>query len=65
MQRASVLAEPAERARAWAAVDGEITRLAAASPYLWPRWANLRSENVVGTIDQSTATWSLAHTRLR
>ncbi len=65
MQRASVLAEPAERARAWAAVDAEITRLAAAIPYLWPRWANLRSENVVGTIDQSTATWSLAHTRLR
>jgi peptide/nickel transport system substrate-binding protein len=65
MQDASVLAEPGERARAWAAVDGEITRLAAAIPYLWPRWANLRSANVVGTIDKSNATWSLAYTRLK
>ena len=46
-------------------IDEEITRLAPAIPWLWPRQANIRSENVVGTIDEDNAVWSLAHTRLR
>lgn len=54
-----------ERAKAWAEIDTEITRLAAAIPWLWVKRANIRSENVVGTIDEDSATWSLAHTRLR
>ena len=65
MDRASLLTEPAERARAWAEIDAEITALAPAIPYLWPEQANLRSENVTGEIDQDTAVWSLPHMRLR
>ena len=55
----------AERAQAWADIDEGITRLAPAIPWIWPKQANIRSENVVGTIDEATALWSLAHTRLR
>jgi peptide/nickel transport system substrate-binding protein len=65
MRRAALLTDPRERARAWAEIDDRITALAPGIPYLWPRQANLRSENVVGTIDEDNGVWSLAHTRLR
>jgi peptide/nickel transport system substrate-binding protein len=65
MQRATLVTDPAERAQAWADIDEGITRLAPAIPWIWVKQANLRSENVVGTIDAATALWSLAHTRIR
>ena len=65
LHRATLLTDPAQRAHAWADIDEQITRLAPAIPYLWARQANIRSENVVGTIDADNAVWSLAHTRLR
>jgi peptide/nickel transport system substrate-binding protein len=65
MDQAALLTDPAERARAWADIDDRITELAPAVPWLWPKQANIRSENVVGTIDEDTAVWSLAHTRIR
>jgi peptide/nickel transport system substrate-binding protein len=65
MRKAALLTAPRERAREWADIDGRITALAPAIPWLWPRQANIRSENVVGTIDEDAGVWSLAHTRLR
>lgn len=65
MHHATLLTEPAQRAHAWADIDAEITRRAPAIPYLWARQANIRSANVVGTIDADNAVWSLAHTRVR
>ena len=65
MHRATLLTDPAERGRAWADIDEEITRLAPAIPWLWARHANIRSENVVGTIDADNAVWSLAHMHIR
>jgi peptide/nickel transport system substrate-binding protein len=65
MDVASLLTDPAERARAWADADKQITRLAPAIPWLWPKQANLSSENVVGTIDADNAVWSLAHMHIR
>jgi peptide/nickel transport system substrate-binding protein len=65
MRDAALLTDPRERARAWADIDDRITELAPGIPYLWPQQANLRSENVVGTIDEDNGVWSLPHTRLR
>ena len=65
MRRAALVTDRAERAQAWADIDARITRLAPAIPWIWLKQANIRSENVVGTIDEATALWSLAHTRLR
>ena len=65
MRKAALLTDPRERARAWADIDDRITELAPAIPWLWLRQANIRSENVVGTIDEDNAVWSLAHTRIR
>ncbi len=65
MRRAALVTDRAERAQAWADIDEGITELAPAIPWIWLKQANIRSENVVGTIDEATALWSLAHTRLR
>jgi peptide/nickel transport system substrate-binding protein len=65
MHQATLPTDPAERAHAWAEIDKEITRLAPAVPWLWPNQVNIRSENVVGTIDEDNAVWSLAYTQIR
>ncbi|HEX5617257.1 MAG TPA: ABC transporter substrate-binding protein [Solirubrobacteraceae bacterium] len=65
MRDAALLTSPAERAKAWGDIDDRITELAPAVPWLWQKFANIRSANVVGTIDEDLAAWSLAHTRLR
>jgi peptide/nickel transport system substrate-binding protein len=65
MRDAALVTDSVKRARAWADIDKEITRLAAAIPWLWLKQANIRSENVVGTIDEDAAAWSLAHMRIR
>ena len=65
MHEATLPTDPTERAQAWAEIDKEITGLAPAIPWQWPTLANLRSENVVGTIDEDNAVWSFAHTQIR
>jgi peptide/nickel transport system substrate-binding protein len=65
MNAAKLLSDPAERAQAWAEVDRMITEMAPAVPWIWDKQANIRSENVVGVIDEDNAQWSLAHTSIR
>jgi peptide/nickel transport system substrate-binding protein len=65
MRQAALLTRTKRRARAWARIDDEITRLAPAIPWQWVTQANIRSEDVAGTIDQDNAVWSLADTWLR
>jgi peptide/nickel transport system substrate-binding protein len=65
MRQAALLTRAAQRARAWGRIDDEITELAPAIPWQWATQANIRSEDVVGTIDLDNAVWSLADTWLR
>jgi peptide/nickel transport system substrate-binding protein len=65
MHDAALLTGADERAQAWADIDDRIAQLAPAVPWLWPEQVNIRSENVVGTIDEDNAVWSLAHTRIK
>jgi peptide/nickel transport system substrate-binding protein len=65
MNAAKLLSDPAERAEAWAEIDRKITELAPAVPWIWDKQANIRSENVVGVVDEDNAQWSLAHTSVR
>jgi peptide/nickel transport system substrate-binding protein len=65
MRQAALLTRTTQRARAWARIDDEITRLAPAIPWQWPTQVNIRSEDVRGTIDEDNAVWSLAETSLR
>jgi peptide/nickel transport system substrate-binding protein len=65
MDEAALLTDPAERAEAWAEVDTRITELAPAIMWVWDKQPNIRSENVVGVIDEDNGLWSLAHTSIR
>jgi ABC-type transport system substrate-binding protein len=62
---ARALADPAQRARAWAAVDRRITAQAPGVPLVWGRFVSVRSADTLGVINQSLATWDLAHSALR
>jgi peptide/nickel transport system substrate-binding protein len=65
MDEAALLTDPAERAEAWAEIDTRITELAPAIMWIWDKQPNIRSENVVGVIDEDNGLWSLAHTSIR
>jgi peptide/nickel transport system substrate-binding protein len=65
MNEATLLADPAERAQAWAEIDRKLTELAPAIPWIWDKNANIRSEDVVGVAEQETGLWALAHTAVR
>jgi peptide/nickel transport system substrate-binding protein len=65
MNAAKLLTDPEERAQAWAEIDKKITDLAPAVNWLWDKTPNIRSENVVGVVDEDNALWSLSHMSLR
>jgi peptide/nickel transport system substrate-binding protein len=57
MDEAALLTGPAERAKAWGAIDRMVTAQAAAIPYAWDNQLNVRSANVVGVINLFNASW--------
>jgi peptide/nickel transport system substrate-binding protein len=65
MNRAKLLTDPAERAAAWAEVDKKVTELAPAVNWIWDKNPEIRSENVVGVVDEDNGLWSLPHTSIR
>jgi peptide/nickel transport system substrate-binding protein len=65
MNEAKLLTDPDERAQAWADIDRAITEQAPAVPWIWDKQPNIRSENVVGVVDEDNGLWSLAHTSIR
>jgi peptide/nickel transport system substrate-binding protein len=65
MDKAKLLTDPAERAKAWAEIDKKITELAPAINWIWDKTENIESSNVNGVIDQDNALWALAYTSLK
>jgi peptide/nickel transport system substrate-binding protein len=65
MANARRIVDPAERARAWGAVDRMVTAQAAAVPLTWDRYPLVRSENVVGVVARHIAQWDPAFTAVR
>ena len=65
MDKAEVLVDPAERAKAWGAIDKQVTAAAPGVPWLWDRQPNLRSDDVQGVISLFNATWDLSYTSLK
>ena len=65
MNKAKLLTDPAERAKAWAEIDKKITELAPAINWIWDKTENIESSNVNGVIDQDNALWALAYTSLK
>jgi peptide/nickel transport system substrate-binding protein len=64
MDATRTLTDPAARAQAWGAIDRRITALAPAVPLTWPRFANIRSRDVIAVPNESLATWDLSFTAL-
>lgn len=65
MNDAKLLTDPQERADAWAEIDRMVTEQAPAVMWVWDDVPNIRSENVLGVIDEDNALWSLSHTSIR
>jgi peptide/nickel transport system substrate-binding protein len=65
MDKAKLLIDPAERAKAWAEIDKKITGLAPAINWVWDKSENIESSNVNGVVDQNNALWALAYTSLK
>ena len=59
------LSDPTARARAWAAIDRRVTALAPGVPLTWPRFANIRSRDVIGQASEALSTWDLSFMALR
>jgi len=65
MDKAKLLTDPAERAKAWGEIDKKITEQAPAINWIWDKTENIESSNVNGVIDQDNALWALAYTSLK
>lgn len=65
MARATLVVDPAERARAWGAVDRMVTSEAAAVPLSWGRFPLVRSKDVDGVVYRYLAEWDPTFTSLR
>jgi peptide/nickel transport system substrate-binding protein len=65
IKKAGTIADEAQRAKAWGAVDREIVNTAAAVPWLWDKQPNVRSKNVKGVIDKWNAAWNLSYSSVK
>jgi peptide/nickel transport system substrate-binding protein len=65
MEAGKLIADPEERAQAWAEIDKNLTELAPAVMWIWDDTPNIRSANVNGVVDADNAMWSLANTSLK
>ena len=65
MKNAETLAEPAERAAAWGAIDQQVMAQAPAIPGTWLNQPIVRSKDVVGVPNSILTGWDLTFTSLR
>jgi peptide/nickel transport system substrate-binding protein len=65
MQRAELLVDPEQRARAWARIDTMISSQAPVIPWIWDRQPILRSTDVDGVASRFNAQWDLTFTSVR
>jgi peptide/nickel transport system substrate-binding protein len=65
MTRAETLVGVERRARAWAAIDRQVTAQAPAVPWIWDRTPLIRSPDVAGVASKINNTWDLTYTALR
>jgi hypothetical protein len=65
IERAKLVNEPRERARAWADVNRRVVDLAPAAPYMWAHVAAISSADVRGVQNDYTGLWDLNFTSVR
>jgi peptide/nickel transport system substrate-binding protein len=65
MNDAETIIDPAERAKAWAAIDKEIIATAGPIPWQWDKAVLVKSTNVNAVISKWNAAWDLSFTSLK
>jgi peptide/nickel transport system substrate-binding protein len=65
IERAKLVNEPRERARAWADVNRRVVELAPAVPYMWDYLPAISSADVRGVQNNFTGVWDLSFTSVR
>jgi peptide/nickel transport system substrate-binding protein len=65
MDKAELINDPAERAKAWGAIDKQVTELAPGIPWLWDTQPMLHAKNVNGVVNKANASWDLNFTSLK
>ena len=65
MDDAEVIVDPAERAKAWAEIDKQVTSTAAAIPWQWDKTVLVKSTNVTAVINKANAAWDMSFTSLK
>ena len=65
MDKARALTDQAERDKAWAAIDDEITGGAYVVMWIWDNDVNIRSKNVNGVQNKFNASWDVTYTSLK
>jgi peptide/nickel transport system substrate-binding protein len=65
IERAKLVNDPRERARAWADVNRRVVELAPAVPYMWDYLPAISSADVRGVQNSFTAGWDLSFTSVR
>jgi peptide/nickel transport system substrate-binding protein len=65
MEKAKQLTDPAERDKAWAAIDDQITAGAYVVMWIWDNDVNLKSKNVNGVQSKFNGSWDVTYTSLK
>jgi peptide/nickel transport system substrate-binding protein len=65
MERGALITDPAEKARAWARINRQVTEQAPGIPYVWDYENMVSSRNVRGVQNTYSTTWDYNFTSLR
>jgi peptide/nickel transport system substrate-binding protein len=65
MDKAEVITDPAERAKAWGKIDDMVTAEAPSVPWIWDKQALIRSKDVNGAVSEFNSMWDLSWTSLK
>jgi peptide/nickel transport system substrate-binding protein len=65
MEKAALISDPAQRARAWGKIDRQLVAQVPAVPYFWDKVANVASRDVYGVIARWNAGWDLSYMSLK
>jgi len=65
MDDAELIVDPAQRAKAWASIDKQVTATAAAIPWQWDKTVLVKSTNVKAVINKANAAWDMSFTSLK
>ena len=64
MTAAEVLTDPSARAKAWAAIDKQVTATAAVIPWYWDKPPLVKSTDVKAVVSKSNAAWDMSFSAL-